>query len=959
MTHQRSVFVGTGTLMAILCASACGEPGTEPPDPPDPPAAPDDRGALVKLYDATRGVTWVNNDGWNTDAPLGEWYGVETDVAGRVVSLDLSGVWDEESYRWKRHGLVGRIPLELGGLTQLRSLVLSANELRGSIPFELGNLSRLTRLDLGNNRLTDGIPSTLGNLSQLRELDLRDNALFGLIPSELGKLIQLERLLLDGNELSGRIPRELGDPSGLSVLSLSHNLLQGAIPWQLANLTRLTSLSLAHNRLTDIIPSAFGSLANLTTLLLHENNLRGYIPPALGNLTLLTELSLHGNALDSHLPPELGKLIHLERLSLHGNALTGEIPPELGNLAAVRELSLSDNRLSGTIPPTLGQLSSASYLALDRNDLTGQIPAELSILHAIERLHLEFNDLTGSIPAEFGNLATLRELGLTGNHFMAGPIPTGITALPRLDALMAGGTGLCVPADPVVLAWLERVHKRRIVSCNRDEPPQAYLIQTVQSREFPVPLVADEEALLRVFVTAERPTTATIPAVRARFYRDDVETHVEEIPGKPTEIPTEVIENLLSKSANARIPGHVVQPGLEMVIEIDPERTLDPELGVATRIPESGRLPVEVHAMPVLDLTLVPFVWAEDPDHSIGEVVRGIAADPEDHDLLRQTRTLLPVGDLDVTSHLTVTSNSNHSVALLRETTAIRAMEGGTGHYLGLMSPPVSGPTGLAHFPGRSSFGLPYATLIAHLLGHNFFLGDAPCGDVARPDLSYPDPLGAIGVWAYDSRGNGRLIPPTWLDIMSYCDPAWISDYHFTNALRFRLSEADSVGLPMIAESTRALLLWGGLEANGTPFLEPAFVLDAPAALPRSAGEYRITGQTEDGALLFSLTFGMPEVADGDGSSGFAFVLPVGDAWEGTLSVITLTGPGGSVVLDGWSDLSMAVVREPRTGEVRAILRDLPATVLSQADAAAVVSPDPGLEVLFSRGIPAGHAWRR
>ena len=136
-------------------------------------------------------------------------------------------------------------------------------------------------------------------------------------------------------------------------------------------------------------------------------------------------------------------------------------------------------------------------------------------------------------------------------------------------------------------------------------------------------------------------------------------------------------------------------------------------------------------------------------------------------------------------------------------------------------------------------------------------------------------------------------------------------------------------------------------------------MLDAPAALPRSAGEYRIARQTEDGALLFSLTFGMPEVAHGDGSSGFTFVLPVRHAWEGTLSAITLTEPGGSAALDGWSNLSMAVVRDVQTGEVRAILRDLPATVLTRADAVAALSPAPGLEMLFSRGIPAGHAWRR
>ena len=46
--------------------------------------------------------------------------------------------------------------------------------------------------------------------------------------------------------------------------------------------------------------------------------------------------------------------------------------------------------------------------------------------------------------------------------------------------------------------------------------------------------------------------------------------------------------------------------------------------------------------MPVLDLTLVPFLWTEDPDSEVLDAVSGMAADPEGHELLEPTRTLLP-----------------------------------------------------------------------------------------------------------------------------------------------------------------------------------------------------------------------------------------------------------------------------------------------------------------------------
>ena len=121
-------------------------------------------------------------------------------------------------------------------------------------------------------------------------------------------------------------------------------------------------------------------------------------------------------------------------------------------------------------------------------------------------------------------------------------------------------------------------------------------------------------------------------------------------------------------------------------------------------------------------------------------------------------------------------------------------------------------------------------------------------------------------------------------------------------------------------------------------------------------GEYRITGRTANGDELFSLDFAMPEIADGDGSSSFAFILPAESEWAGNLAGITLSGPEGSATLDSDTDLSTTILLDPSTGEVRAILRDLP-----EADAAAL-APQAGaesLDVLFSRGIPDAAAWSR
>ena len=252
-------------------------------------------------------------------------------------------------------------------------------------------------------------------------------------------------------------------------------------------------------------------------------------------------------------------------------------------------------------------------------------------------------------------------------------------------------------------------------------------------------------------------------------------------------------EGALETSANIEIPGSVVQPGLEFVVEVDPASQLDPGLGVARRIPETGRAGVRVEPVPTFDLTVIPFVWAGGSDLSIVDIAEGMAADPQGHEMLWPTRTLLPVGHLDVKAHEPILTSTTDVFTLYRETALAWAMGDLMGTYMGIMPEYViGGQSGLGSIGGPYNFSVADPFVVSHEIGHNLSLLHAPCGGAGA------------------SAGASASTPV-------------------------------SAGPP-----TRTLLLWGGADARGEPFLEPAFVLDAPPSVPPSAGEYELTGPRGD-----------------------------------------------------------------------------------------------------------------
>ena len=691
---------------------------------------------------------------------------------------------------------------------------------------------------------------------------------------------------------------------------------------------------------------------------LSGNDLSGVIPAELGQLTNLDHIRLTRNNLSGVIPAELGQLAGLRSIDLNGNNLSGVIPADIGQLTNLYWLNLGENDLSGSIPYELGRMERLNDLKLNHNEISGDIPAELGQLSHLRSLDLSFNDLSGEIPPELGQLTNLSTLSLVSNPLLSGVLTESITAL-KLETLQLDDTALCAPMTPAFQNWLKQIQNSRVASCRTFTGAKTYVTQAVQSLTHPVPLVAGETALLRVFITADSDLEASMPQVQAVFYNGDQVVHSVEIPAHDTAVPEQIEEGVLAYSANAEVPGTVVSPGLEMVVNIDSAGSSDADAGAFMRIPENGRQSLDARTVPPFNLTLVPFLWTESPHVSVLEDTDGLTADD---DLFWQTRNLLPIADFEVEVREPVWTSTDpstgNSYEMLQETVAVRVMDGSNGYYMGVLR--AGGGQfrrsiyGRAEVPGTSSVSVLDAEIIAHEIGHNLNLRHSPCGGAFGPDPHYPFGDGSVGSWGYDFR-DGALVAPETADLMSFCQPKWISEYGFTRAMNYRKTEPRLLAAAFDGFGSKGLLVWGGVNEDGELQIEQAFPVYASFSIPSQPGPYQLAGYTSDGFALFELEFGMAELADGDGNV-FAFVLPMQSGWAEQLSGITLSGSEGVVSIVRDSARSAALLLDRNSGTVRGILRDW-LDLSEESPSARLTLPEPGLEIVVSPGIPDPDSW--
>jgi hypothetical protein len=649
----------------------------------------------------------------------------------------------------------------------------------------------------------------------------------------------------------------------------------------------------------------------------------------------------------------------------NGSVIFGDLPPGVYTVS-VDSLNAGGTAFKGAAPAqvTIAASLTPSALAVVYTNVQGVVlltatglPAGAATLPVEQRPTARFQgpiqvDRVGS----FGEL-----LALPVGSYTIAPQPVTIGTRLFTPTSRSISRTISSPArDTIAIAFQEVTTPINLTI------DHVVVTQAVQRADNGIPLVVGRDALLRAFVRSDRRTTLR-PLARARIY--DGTTAIATLLLAPPDsgVPTVPVDGLIGTTYRTRIPAELVRAQLRVSVEVDPDSTLG-ELQRGDNFWPTGGQPRAIAATTVPPFT-VRFVPV-----SLDGTVGDITAAAQDRYLV-VARSLWPIAQVtsDVRAAFTSSAPTLQPTdanggwnALLNELRALKTLDGAPAatHYYGVVHPAYAeGMFGLALVGTPVAVGWDrrdVGMIAAHEWGHNFGRLHAPCGDAPNVDSNYPNIGAAVGLVGWNSASDALQVAST-PDIMSYCTPAWVSEYSYTRALTFRQGATSSTSArPVTAVKNDGLLVWGRV-VNGRLIVEPAFRVTAPITAPSATPTHVAELLSATGSVLVQFPLEAEPVSDEDPRhSGvqdrqFAVVIPWSAALDAALESIRVRDtrtPLVSVMRTRSPASAMALLQDAHTGAARGFIRGTDITLTANSiTRRASQRNTSGMRVLWSDGV--------
>jgi len=389
------------------------------------------------------------------------------------------------------------------------------------------------------------------------------------------------------------------------------------------------------------------------------------------------------------------------------------------------------------------------------------------------------------------------------------------------------------------------------------------ITQAVQTPTNTVPLVAGRPTVLRVY-----PHTNTLDPITGVSISITATRNGQLLPGSPLTLgPANVVANParadINSSFNARLPGDWLSGLVSLQVTIDPSNSIE-EKDETNNIYSTT---LSFNIVPDLNVKVIPINHYVDTQY-IGPSVYGYIGSMLMKTYPVKAVHIYPHANYDFDGSLVDMYGWN---TLLDRIIDLYYAENAPSNqiYYGLI--PVetssghtwlgygSGIQGNGEVGGRAAIGLASSSqynidggvLAAHEIGHNLNRLHSPCGVRNGIDRSYPYSGGAIGQFGLDVTDltQFKLYADTIRDLMSYCQPAWVSDYTYRGLYNYLVQYGNrAVDQSQVTKDGLLIRVLAG--ENGSFTLEPVYSLKGSPVQEENESEFRVEFLDESGKAV-------------------------------------------------------------------------------------------------------------